>query len=429
MLYPKFGLFILLFSFKAITAIAQFQSCGCEAALRYDIYKLNKDSLSEILLAKEINSTNFREIEQRAGGGLIIFGIPIGANGENIDRIKQTYSEKMNSSSTARMVSQYESVTTSSISYSVYQDCMQRCIAAGQKGLDGYVIKENSSFTEIELSYKEENRAKPIKVSYTLPTNKEVLVTIKPNEFKTIRINRSDSNAFSMTFNSGSNRAVSVPIKAFAPITAIMNVSFDNVYPIQGASKYYSVVTQNNNNVGCGIVGSLLAGERDKTITVQNLSGRPDGGSGEFPDCTNSRQFSATRVIFKASSTDGWLLKNPNVECVADGGICAFREDAKFLRNDANMVIYTEKTFSAPVTINFRVETYKIITTQGNFPSLTTNKYISFEVPTTAQNAVIHYNGLALPLGQSNENLQLMVSPSTAGSTLVYNYTIKSFIK
>ena len=82
---------------------------------------------------------------------LSIFGLSIGANGENVDRIRDIYSEKIKLENTVHNLTEYESYSTSPTSFLVYDHCMHECMSSHKISIKAFKIAENAQEVSIDL--------------------------------------------------------------------------------------------------------------------------------------------------------------------------------------------------------------------------------------------------------------------------------------
>lgn len=409
----KRTLLFALISIHATFVYAQLQTdCGCNAALRYDINKLNSNFYSEMLLAREIKMENYKDLRQKAGGNLSIFGLEVGANGENVQRIQQIYQEKLLNVNISRQMIDYESRTTSSMSYDAFVECMSGCFKSRIKGLQAYIVHEDGSGIDLDLYYGTEPRnRRPLLVRYRY-NNQEFTVNAIPNEFNPIHINRVDRRGFTLVFTSGQFQSQPVTVKPFTPLTASVSLTYAYTVERSGNDIVYSQSTDNNDNRGCFPCDNRL--EMDKRL-IGIIGSQPDG-PGRLDNLANDdRSFMATRVWFKATAPTGYFLRNPKDTCIGNGNTCTFTEPAdrnkKYLVNNSSQVIYTSKHYSAPVSIQFRVQTFRIDKESDQTWSFSTDSTISFLVPKTTTNGIMRYGSGLLELGKSNNDFQLVGEP------------------
>lgn len=401
--------------------------CGCSAALRYDYLKSENNYFNQLLFARDLNQENFKEIQNKGGGDISLLGIKIGANGENIEKIKQTYQEQLKLQNTTEQLARYESYTTSSTSFTVFGECMKLCLESKRKGLKAYKLEENKTEVSIDLYYLGEGEASPLDVKYYVtPSNnpKENKIRIPNNTFKNVRIKRESNEAFTVIFTYSNDKSEVVHIDPYKPITAFIPIEFKKIDTIPGANRSYSIQTENNDNVGCGLVRELYAKISDSKMNVEFLRTLNDGAT-LFPDCVNDRKYSASRIIFKASSSDGFLFKNPVISC--SGPVCGiFEEDKRFMINEPSLIIYVQKNFSLPVTLGFTAETYKLNPYMTKSASFSTNNLISFIIPNTSiPSAILHGDGFNLAPGQSGGNL-VFTNQTTREDYTIFNYQLTS---
>lgn len=401
------------------------QDCGCSAALRYDIYRSKNDFYSEMLLAREINQENYRDIQQRAGADVSIFGIGIGANGENIQRIKEIYNERLYNRNVLSSLSEYESITTSNIAYTTYKECMNACIRRRQTGIDAFIVAENENEIFIDLHYAAAQGSPILPISYNDGTTNRT-VRLQPNTWANpaIRIPRTNKNGFPVVFSAGGQyESVVVPVKPYRPLTANLEITYTSASDVAGSPISYSAMTRDNSRGEKGNTFELMVAGQIDEKTVQAIVSMNDGGVPFNEYIFSSEGFWATRVGFKATAKDGYLLRNPRVTC--SGGCCGgWVEGAGFIRNDENMAIYTEKRYACPCRLDFTVETHKIVKKEVKMGAISTTNSISILLPPGSSDGVIRYVGGALKLGDSNNFLKLIVHTVSPDGYETYDYSI-----
>lgn len=401
------------------------RDCGCSAALRYDIYKSKNDFYSEMLLAREINMENYKDIQQQAGADVSIFGIGIGANGENIQKIKEIYNERLYNRNVLSSMSEYESITTSNVSYATYKACMDKCIRANASGIDTYIIAEDENFIYMDLHYAAAQNSPVLPISYTDGSTTRT-VQLQPNTWANpaVKIPRSNRNGFPVVFSAGGQyESVVVPVRPYSPLTANLEISYTASKDVAGSPISYSAVTRDNSSGEKGNTFEVRIGRQMDERVVQLIPSMNDGGQSFNDYIFSNEEFWATRVGFKATAKDGYLLRNPRVTC--SGSSCGgWTEGAGYIRNDENMVVYTEKRYAGSCRIDFTVETHKIEKKDEKMGAISTDSAISIVLPPGSTNGVIRYVGGALPLGQSNSFLKLLVRTVSVDGYETYDYTI-----
>jgi|GEM_PF-5729963 len=385
------------------------QDCGCSAALRYDIYHTKKNLYSEMLLARDINYENYRELQQKESGGLSILGIQVGENGENIERIKQAYHEKLLNTNVSSEMEEYESITTSEVSYNTYKDCMAGCFKSHAEGPQAYIVHEDGNSVDMDLYYGTVTTQRNLlDVTYYYNGIKHT-IKAKPNQFNPIHLLRTDEKSFSIVFTSGLYKSQAVNVHAYKPLTASVRLIYSYSVEYTGKEIAYSSSTDNNDGRGCGITCPLYVNK--DLDAVNSIVGKPDGPGRLDNVVENGGKFFATRLWFKATAPAGYSLRGPVVKCVGEGTTCDFISGDNYLINNTAQVIYTAKYYSAPVNVIFTVQTYRIDQPTEESWSFSTNTTISFVVPKTTFSGIINYGGGPLELGNSNEDFQLVGTP------------------
>jgi hypothetical protein len=414
-----FSVILLLGLFRST---AQQRNCGCDAALRYDIYKGETNFFSEMLLAREINMDNYKEILKSAGGGLSILGLKIGANGENVEKVREIYREYLFNRQTAQLVAKYESITTSAVSYDTYKACMQLCLKGKQKGLNAEIVHEDKNTVTLEFYYLGEGSAAPLQITYDNGITTDSM-PVPNNEFRQVKIKRASNKQFSIRTSSRYYESISTLVKPYEEITAIMELSYKQIVSEPGPVIAYAVNTQNNDNQGCSFIDKLRADAIDQNLQ-KIITGLPAGGHVLFPDCVSDRRYRATRIIFKAVAPQGYKFRNHQMQCSGPDNACAFMNAVTYLDNNEQQIIHMQRAFSKPVYVSFRADTYKTTEQPGKIYSFSTSDNISFEVQTPYKDAFIRYKNLSVPLGQSNESLKLIEPTTSTENLLLFNYRI-----
>lgn len=424
-------LFLLTFLTTLRTVGQPATDCGCSAALRYDVYKSKHDFYSEMLLARDITKDNYKEIQQEAGVDLSIFGIGIGADGENIEKIKEAYREHLYNRNVQTGMTQYESITTSNVSYSTYQACMKLCLGntAQAVGIGAYIISEDASSIYIDLHYKAAQGAPVLPITYSYGNNVHRTVRLTPNTWANpvIRIPRISKDGFPVVFSPGGQydaKVVAVP--AYKPLTANLDISYILTRDEPGQPISYTTGTEDNSRGEKGNGFELMLASQLDAAAKQAILSMPDGAVayGHSSGIYSNQGYWATRIGFKATAPSGYLLRNPRVIC--NSGPCdSWVDDAGYVRNDENVIIYTAKHYSSRCVRSFTVDTHRLVHSNERLGAFSTNAAISFSLPPGSAEGIMRYTGGSLPLGQSNSFLHLANPPITsADGYITYDYTI-----
>lgn len=409
---------ILCFFFIQTSFLTYGQTdCGCSAALRYDVFRLKKDSYSEMLFARDINTENYKDLRLKAGGNLSIFGIEVGANGENIQKIKDTYNEKLRTLNISREITDYESITTSPLAYDAYKTCMADCIKKNSKGLDAYVVSENGNQIVIDLYYGGEARSTALPVQYQL-YGKMKNIAIKSNGWKTIYINRQSKESLDIVFSSDQYSSKPIHINEYKPITGNFLVTYDEDVEIPGPEIGQTVTTIHEENKSCGIYADAYY--KVDAQLVAALPKVPDGYYAWKESC--AQNFMATRIGLKISAPTGYQIRISENNCI---GGCGWTEDGHFLVNTPTTALYTAKAYGPPATFTLRAKTYKIETYSRERFSFSTTSSISLTVPPNTKNTFVNFKDKKLELGTSN-NLLRFEGPVriSQGGWKIYDYLI-----
>lgn len=204
-----------------------------------------------------------------------------------------------------------------------------------------------------------------------------------------------------------------------------VSVQYDSVYLKAGKTLTYNLpATDNNNNEGCPLNDNAVA-TNNQTFAQLVTGNAFEGVRTIYPDCTNSKQYRATRVIFKLVARPGVHFKPAGVTCSGPSGICAFQEDTKFLQNGPDVVIWTAKFFSAPIRLDFTVETTEdaIDSKQMNFS--TSTNLVTVAITASSKNPMVSYNGPPFPLGGSGARCTLVKKIADDASGKVYQYRLE----
>lgn len=407
--------------------------CGCNAALRYDVYKKSNNFYSEMLLAREINSENYKLLQEKAGGSLSIFGIELGANGEHLEQIKSKYYENLNSKNTVSNISEYQSITTSNASYETFQFCMEKCLKSKRNGFDAYVIAENKDKTTIALHYANEERSAPLEVKYEVG-NQVKSVKVKQGTFPTVTIPRIDKKGFTVVFTPVQQEPKSVDIKPYEPITANMRIEYLRTIT-KDTVLQLSKLTDNNSNIKFNLFDrDAVKRVQDEGNNVPNYINNPDGIYRFFPDIANDG-YQGTRLVFSLTAPQGYTFRGYSVSCNDGGnnsasGPCAFKNSRELLKT-ATRIVRLEQTYSAPVTLTLTAEAYKTVQFGEASYSYTKNNIISFIVPKDATKKIIYWEGVAfsLPFEKPNDFLEVISdNPTEDQNFIVYQLRIKKFL-
>lgn len=397
--------------------------CGCNAALRYDIYKSEKNFYSEMLLAREINSENYRELSQQIGGGLSLFGIEVGASGENLEKIKSIYAEKLLNVNISNEVSKYESITTSNVSYDAYKFCIEKCLKANLKGVDAYIISENADAVVIGVMYNGEQRSQALEIKYGIEANNPEVISLESNTSGVVRIQRKSLKAFTVIFESKQYEPVKVTVKEYKPITALMTLTYRETIIKEMGSRTYTASSDDNDNKK-PTPFELPTRIQNELDIVNGLVNRNDGAY-MAPGLSEGGKYTASLLSFKFSSSNGEKLKNPRSNCNGVG--CRWVEARPIIVNNENVVAQYFRAFGLPVTMTYTVDTYKEVIIDREVVSFTTNDEITFIVPKTSSDVIIHHKDGAIPAGESNDHLELLDKKDTE-NIIIYRYSIKSMI-
>ncbi len=406
-----------------ISGYSQTNDCGCNAALRYDAFKSERNFYSEMLLAREINSENYKEIEQRASGGLSLFGIKVGASGENIEKIKSINQEKLLNINISNELTKYESITTSNISYETFGACMEKCLDAQKDGFKAYIIKESDKEVTIALSYRNINGSPSLTVKYGTDIDHPSKIVVKVNTYPTVTIKRKNTSAFTVVFESTLYKPFPVNVNEYKPIKAIMNVTYNEIIEKDAAPRVYAVMTDNNSNQSAGLNDFITFAKN-----LQDISTLPQKGDGSYKwaGCSNGNQFKATIAGFKFSSSSGEKLRNFKYNCDGKGGNgCSYFEVFGTPSSTENLVFALFRTYGLPVLITCTVETYKEVKVDKEITSFTTGNTISFIIPKKCTDAIIHYGALAVKAGESNPKLTLIGNSQTTENYFIYDYQVE----
>ncbi len=407
------------------TDIEAAQDCGCSAALRYDVFKSRNDFFSEMLLAREINQSNFRELESKAGGNLNIFGLKIGANGENVSRIKEIYNDRMLSHNVSAGMAEYESISTSSLSYDAYRDCMHDCLRKRTAGIEALIVAEDENSVTVDLRYVAAQNSHDLTVSYDFG-QQPVTVVLAPNTwaFPAIKIPRVNKSGFPIIFSpQGQYETLVVQVRPYKPITAMIEIDYISEIEVTGKTIALTAITRNNESGEKGNHFEIELGKKVDENINSKIGSLNDGVTIVNDYIFNSEGFKASKVIFKATAPAGYFLRNPQIQC--EGSACkGWQEDPRFIVKNETLVIYTEKRYSASCKLNFTVETYKIEKQNKIIGAFSTTDTISLIIPARSTNVIIkHLDDAFLP-EESSTHLKYQSTSNSPEGDHIYHYRI-----
>ncbi|RYY48720.1 MAG: hypothetical protein EOO06_09410 [Chitinophagaceae bacterium] len=395
--------------------------CGCISALRYDVFKLKKDFYSEMLFARDINKENYKDLKQNIDADIEIFGVPIGASGENIEKIKQIYNEKIRLHNVNKELLEYERYTTSDISYNTYKACMEMCLKSQSKGLDAYLVHEDEEAVDIDIVYRGEARAAPLEVTYFADGKNETL-EVGTGEYSTIHLPRKTRKAFSLVFSCAQYASLPVEIKAFKPITLSYSVTYDyDKEDVETIS--YSLRTGDNWDKGCDLKRRVNYDWDEKKIRSWLQSLGNGGFTEDETDCAKDKSAQATRYAFKIAAPEGYHLRNKAVHCTGQG--CAYSEYNYYYDDGPTLITYSGRTFGSPADVSFSVEMFKTTVLNEVYQGNSFSRELTFYIPTKSRKAIIHYGDGLLAVGQSNSDIKFISQSETSDGVTIYYYYIQ----
>lgn len=408
-------------------------ACDCSVALRYDIYRSNKDYYSEMSLAKEINQENYKQIQQKAGGSLSIFGIKIGANGENIEQVKAVYREKLVTNNIVHDIENYERISTSANSYDAYTTCLKICYDDQKPNIYPIVLDNtNEKNVLLNIHYTGVPRSKPILVSYTIGKTKKT-VSIRLGEDKLVTIPRITKKAFTVWFETGIFKPQKADITIYKPVTAVMKVEYRNVRRIDSALAPLVLTTKGNPNgekpSGISQIKEYLSNTTAERNNRPNYPSYADGAY-ESNILLSQQSFLATVTVFKRTPPAGYKFSSNILSCEKIGcDACnGWTEEKIKFRDDETMFLYSEKRYSCSVKLTLNSTVYRVAEKDETAYAFTTGRYITFQLPKTAQNQILLWEEtVRLPLEQSNEFL-LFKGRTESQNDYIYTYEIRKFL-